>query len=65
MVTLLVMLNTDFNYGRDDLTSAGLPHVDPNSNVTEEKFRVEDIPDLDPEEIVKDLMPLIIKTLGE
>lgn len=65
VVTLLVMLNTDFDYGRDDLTSAGLPHVDPNSNVTEVKFRVEDIPSLNPEKQAEELMPLIIETLGE
>ncbi len=63
VVTFLVMLNRDYEYGRDSLASAGLPHVDPNSNVTEENFRVEDIPDLDPEEATKDLMPIILMNL--
>lgn len=63
VVTFLTMLNRDYEYGRDDLTSAGLPHVDPNSNVTEANYKVSDIPNLDYEDVAKELLPIIFTNL--
>lgn len=61
-VKFYCMLNTDFNYGRDSLLSAGLPHVDPNSHVTEKSWPVDALPD--PDAVVKELLPVIYETLG-